>query len=102
MRAESFVSICVHLWLRKSVALGGFAEVIRRLVGAGFFFFELAEQIVEERAGAETVALVGEPRVAERLLHRDEKLQRLLRGADAAGGLHADGDAGIEVEIADG
>ena len=45
----------------------------------------MAEEVVEERTRAEAVALVGEPGVAERLLDRDEKLERLLRRADAAG-----------------
>src|SRR5689334_21849484 len=50
------------------ITLGGFAEIIRGLVGAGLFLLDLAEEVVEERGGAEAVPRVVEPVVAEGLL----------------------------------
>jgi hypothetical protein len=66
-----------------------------------FFLFDLAEQVVQQRGRAETVASVVEPVVAERFLDGDEKRERLFRRANAARGFHRDGDAGIEVVVAD-
>src|SRR5258705_57533 len=85
-----------------SVALGGLSEVVRRLVSAGLFFFDLSQQVVQERAGAEAIARRVEPCVAQGFLDGDEVMERLLRGLDAACGLHSDGDARREVEIANG
>ena len=62
----------------------------------------MAEEVVEQGGCAEAVAAVVEPGVAEGFLDGDEELQRLFRGADAAGGFHGDFDAGGEEVVADG
>src|SRR5688572_22454532 len=82
-----------------SVALRGLCEVIRRLVCAGLFLFDLPQQVVQERAGAEAIARRVEPRVAQCFLDGDEIVERLLGVPDAAGGLHPDRDARRKIEI---
>src|SRR5207237_1301594 len=83
-----------------SVALRRFGVVVRRLIRAGLFLVYRPHQIVEQRAGAEAVARIVEPRVAERFLDGDEKMERQLRRADSAGRLHSDRLACGEVVIA--
>src|SRR5213083_313826 len=68
-------------------------EVVRALVHARLLLPQLHEAVVEERRRADSVAVGGQPVGPERLVHEHEMLDRLLRGADAAGGLEADDTA---------
>src|SRR2546423_2351394 len=84
-----------------SIALGSLCEIIGRLVSTGLFFLDLPEQVVEQRARAETIASGIQPRVAQCFLDCDQVVQRLLGGSDAACGLHSDCDAGRQIKITD-
>src|SRR5438552_755406 len=90
----------IALGVVMSVALRGLCEVVRRLVGAGLFFFDLPEKVVQQRARAEAIARRVEPRVAESFLDCDEVMKGLLRGSDSASRLHADGNSRRQIEIA--
>src|ERR1700686_2548738 len=79
----------IALGVVMSVALRGLCEVIGRLIRAGFFLFDLAEKIVEQRARPEAIARRIEPRVAEGLFDGDEVVKRLLRRSDPTPRLHA-------------
>src|SRR2546423_6796736 len=85
-----------------SVALGGFCEVVRRLVRAGLFLFDLPQQVVEQRAGAEPIARRVEPGVAEGFLDGHEIVESLLRRADSSRRFHPDRDPRRQIEIANG
>lgn len=61
-----------------SIPLSRIAENIWRLIRAGALLFDLPRQIIQQRGCAEAVACVMQPSVAERLLGRDEEVQRLL------------------------
>src|ERR1051326_3765308 len=65
-------------------------EVVGALVRARLLLAELHEHVVQERGGADAVAVGREPVDAECLVDEDEVLDRLLRGAHAAGRLEAD------------
>src|SRR4051812_1351297 len=70
-----------------SVGGGRVGEVVGGLVDAGFLLLDLAEKIIQQRTGAEAIAPTIQPVVAEGLFHCHEEVERLLRRADAAGGL---------------
>src|SRR5579859_1789040 len=76
-------------------------EVVRALVAAGLLLADLHQHVVQERRGAEPVEVGRQPLRAERLVELDEVLDRLLRLADAAGGLHTDLPSGLLVDVAD-
>src|SRR3954462_2119656 len=82
-----------------SITLGGFSEVIRRLVRACPFLFDLAKQIVQQRARSEAIARRVEPRITERFFHGDEVVQRLLRRSNPACRFHSDGSSRDQIEI---
>src|SRR5918992_3747578 len=65
-------------------------EVLGTLVAARGPVLVLHEQVVEQRRGADAEAIRRQPVVAQRLLDQHELVDRLLAGADAAGGLEAD------------
>src|SRR6476659_2511807 len=65
-------------------------EVVRSLVAARLLGAQLPQDVVDETRGADPVEVGGQPVRAERLVHLDEILDRVLRRADAARGLHAD------------
>src|SRR6476619_2250940 len=73
---------------RRSTSVIG--EVVLRLVGARALLAELHQDVVDEARRAEAVQVGRQPVGAERLVHLHEVLDRVLRGADAAGGLHPD------------
>src|SRR5215217_22593 len=76
-------------------------EVVRALVAAGLFLADLHQDVVQERGSAEAVEVRREPVDAKRLVGEHQVLDRLLRVADAAGGLEADAPAGFVVDVAD-
>src|SRR5438094_10152024 len=76
-------------------------EVVRALVAPGLLLSELHEDVVQERRGADPVAVRCEPVWSQRLVHEHEMLNRVLRDPDAAGGLEADRAAGLLVDVAD-
>src|SRR3954452_25406225 len=76
-------------------------EVVRALVPAGLLLAELHEHVVQERRCADAVAVRREPVGAECLVHEDQMLDRILRGAHAAGGLEADDASGLVMHVAD-
>src|SRR5919201_58880 len=63
---------------------------------------ELALDIREQAAGADTEKLRMQPGVAQLLLHERQPVERLPGRADAAGRLEADAPAGALVVVADG
>lgn len=77
-------------------------EVGSALVGTVEGFGELEGDVGEETAGAEAEPIGGEPCGAEGFLYHDEVLEGFFRGADAAGGFHADHCAGGDEVVADG
>src|SRR5690242_4382773 len=82
-------------------AMSVIREVVLRLVGAGLLLAELHEDVVDEARRAEAIEIGREPVGAEGLVHLHEVLDRILRGADPTGGLHADLAAGLLVDVAD-
>src|SRR2546430_9612000 len=76
-------------------------EVVRVLVSPGALFANRNERVVGEGGRAEPIAIRREPGEAERLVHLDEVLHRLLRLTDAASRLHPDNTAGLLVDVAD-
>src|SRR5438874_3567762 len=76
-------------------------EVVRVLVTAGALLMYLHEHVVEQRRGPEPIAVRGEPGEAERFVHLDEVLHRLLRLTDPARRLHPDDTAGLFVDVPD-
>src|SRR5947209_17122625 len=84
--------------LRSSSVKG---EVVRALVRAGLFLPQLHEHVVQQGRRADAVAVGREPLGTERLVHEHEMLDRVLRGADAAGRLEADDAARLLVNVAD-
>src|SRR5204862_3043456 len=76
-------------------------EVVGALVRARLLLAELHEHVVQERGGADAVAVRGQPVRPERLVYEDQVLDRLLRGAHAAGGLESDDPAGLVLDVAD-
>src|SRR5579859_2627857 len=64
-------------------------------VAAGRVEFELAFNIAQHGAGAETKEMRLEPGIAEFFLHEREPFDRLLRSLDAAGRFKTDSDAGF-------
>src|SRR2546422_216117 len=76
-------------------------EVVRALVHARLLLPELHEAVVQERRSADAVAVGRQPVGPERLVDEHEMLDRLLRGAHAAGGFEADDAAGLLVHVAD-
>src|SRR4029079_4003291 len=74
-------------------------EVVRALVRAGLLLAELHEHVVEEGRGADAVAVGRQPVGAERLVHEDQMLNRLLRGPHAARRLEADDAPGLLVHV---
>src|SRR5919201_3646549 len=75
-------------------------EVVRILVAAGALLPDLHEHIVQQARGADAIAVRRQPPDAERLVHLDEQLHRLLRLTDAARGLHADDPTRLLVDVA--
>src|SRR3954470_11603004 len=73
-------------------------EVVRALIPAGRLLAELHEHVVQERRGADAVAVGREPVGAERLVHENQMLDRVLRGAHPAGGLEAHNASGLVVD----
>src|SRR3954447_19460741 len=76
-------------------------EVVRALIPAGLLLAELHEHVVQERRRADAVAVGREPVGAERFVHEDQMLDRILSGTHPAGGLEADDSSGLVVDIAD-
>src|SRR5438445_13282667 len=75
-------------------------EVVRGLVGARLLLAELHQDVVQERRGADAIELGRQPVRSDGLVHEDEMLDRLLRGADSAGGLEADEASRLLVHVA--
>src|SRR5215469_1848959 len=75
--------------------------VVRRIT-AGNVELELPLDVAQHAAGAKAKQVRPEPTVAKFLFHEGEPLKRLLRGANAAGGLEPDGHAGFLDVFADG
>src|SRR5664279_6515052 len=65
-------------------------EVVLRLVAARLLRAELHQDVVDEARRADPVEVGRQPVGPKRLVHLHEVLDRVLRGADAAGRLHAD------------
>src|SRR6266550_7173481 len=76
-------------------------EVVGALVHPGLLLSQLHEDVVQERGCADAVAVWRQPVGAERLVHEDEMLDRLLRLAHPARGLETNGAAGLLVYVAD-
>src|SRR5581483_11907301 len=76
-------------------------EVVGALIPAGLLLAELHQDVVQKRGRADPVSVRRQPVRAERLVHEDEVLDRVLCGADAACGLEADDAAGLGVDVAD-
>src|SRR5947208_10683375 len=76
-------------------------EVVLRLVRARPLLAQLHQDVVDEARRAEAIEIGRQPVGAEGLVYLDEVLDRVLRGADAAGGLHPDLVAGLVVDVAD-
>src|SRR5947207_8200229 len=62
-------------------------EFIRRTIHAGNLLHYLRQQIVHQRTRPETESLGRQPLLAQRLIHHNQILDRLLRGANPAGRL---------------
>src|SRR5881396_1575293 len=75
--------------------------VVCRRVPPGHEVLELALDVGEERRRAEPEQSGPQPPVAELFLHQDEPVERLLRLADPARWLDADGVSGALVVVAD-
>src|SRR3954453_11737712 len=75
------------------------SEVVRALIPARLLLAELHEHVVQERRRADAVTVRREPVGAERLVHEDQMLDRVLRYADAPGRLEADDAAGLVVHV---
>src|SRR5438105_285791 len=73
-----------------SVTLGGLGEVVRRLVRAGLFLVDLAQQVVQQRARAKAVATGIQPGVAEGFLYGNEIVKGLLGSWNCTRRLHFD------------
>src|SRR6266571_3880762 len=84
--------------LRSSSVKG---EVVRALIAPGRLLPELHEDVVQERRRADAVAIRCEPVRPQCLVHEHEMLDRVLRDPHAAGGLEANGAAGLLVDVAD-
>src|SRR3954468_22910862 len=76
-------------------------EVVRALIPAGLLLAELHEDVVQERRRADAVAVRREPVGAERLVHEDQMLNRVLRRAHATRRLEADHAPGFVMHVAD-
>src|SRR3982750_952551 len=61
-----------------SIALGGFSEVVRRLGRPRLFFFNLTQQIVQQRARGRENPRGNDARIAERLFDSDEIVEGLF------------------------
>src|ERR1700675_1335543 len=70
------------------------SEVIGALIHPGLLLSQLHEDVVQERGRAYAVAVGRQPVGAERLVHEDQMLNRLLRVAHPARRLEADCAAG--------
>src|SRR5215469_12597779 len=81
--------------------LGDRVAIIRRIT-AGDVEFKLAFDVGEHAAGAKAEQMRLKPAVAQLFFHQGEPLERLFRGADASGGLEADGHAGFFAVFANG
>src|SRR3954451_4796147 len=75
-------------------------EVVRALVDAGLLLAQLHQDVVQQGRRAEAVEIGRQPVGAERLVHEDEMLDRLLRLPDAAGRLEPDLPARLVVDVA--
>src|SRR5690348_4485888 len=100
-----------HCWGARTVIAGGLArsvqagrvvgDVVRAGVGADRHPLALQDEVVEQARGPEPEPVRIEPVVTGDLADRDEELERVLAGADAAGRLHADHLAGELAPVAD-
>src|SRR5436853_7330494 len=75
-------------------------EVVLRLVRTRLLLAELHEDVVDEARRTDPVEVGRQPVGAEHLVHLDEVLDRVLRGADAASRLHADLAPRLLVDVA--
>src|SRR3954469_12322644 len=76
-------------------------EVVLRLVRARLLLAQLHQDVVDEARRPDAVEVGRQPLRAERLVHLHQVLDRVLRGADAARGLHADAATGLLVDVED-
>ena len=75
-------------------------HVVGTAVAAGGQLLALQQHVVEQARGAEAEQVRLQPLLPHRLGDGDQVLDRVLRGADAAGRLHADPLAGQAVPVA--
>src|SRR5207248_10675197 len=84
------------------VELSHHGMMVRRGVAAADGVRELALDIREQAAGADTEQLGMQPGVAQLLLHERQPVEHLPGRADAAGRLEANAPASALVVVADG
>src|SRR5437588_9308677 len=82
----------------RSMSVNG--EVVGALIHPGLLLSQLHEDVVEERGRSDAVAVGRQPVGAERLVHENQMLHRLLRPAHASRGLEAHDAARLLVHLA--
>src|SRR5881296_813746 len=87
--------------ISETVVMSYHGMVVCRRIPPGHEVLELALDVGEERRRAEPEQRGPQPPVAELFLHQDEPVERLLRFADPARRLEADGVSGALVVVAD-
>src|SRR6202011_463579 len=101
--AGAYSNVCLArsvAW-RFAIAMSIDGEVVAGLIHAGAFFLDLHQHIVEQGRSTEPESLRRHPVGAQRFIEDDQVRDRLLRRADAAGWLEADGAPGLAHEVAD-